>query len=69
MMMISKAPIGRFPWLGDACQQHFPGDYPAVYPYKIDHDRASILCHYACWCGQRWTCWWNPDAVDWPVRS
>lgn len=60
--------------LGDACEAHYPGDYPAVQPYKVTEERSdrshasSIRGEYACWCGHRWTCWWDPGAVGWPMR-
>lgn len=60
-MMISR--------LGDACQAHDPGDYPAVYPHRVCADRGSVRAEYSCWCGERWSCWWDARAAGWPVRS
>ena len=52
--------------MGDACQRHFPGDYPATRPYRVTAERGSLRAEYACWCGHRWTCWWDPGAAGWP---
>jgi len=55
--------------LGDACQEHFPGDYPATYPYRVSDDRGSVRAGYRCAvCGQEWTCWWDPRSCGWPRR-
>lgn len=56
--------------LTDACQAHFPGDYPATYPYRVTAEHGSLRAEYACAvCGARWACWWDPAAAGWPRRG
>jgi hypothetical protein len=62
MMISSKLP--------DACQNHFPGDFPAVHPYQVTPEGVSLRAEYSCpFCGIKWTCWWDAKAAGWPTRS
>lgn len=55
--------------MADACQAHFPGDYPATYPHRVCRDGGSLRAEYCCGqCGARWTCWWDARAEGWPYR-
>ena len=54
--------------LADACEAHFPGDYPAVLPYFVDDTNpGSLVAFYRCSCGREWTCGWDAESAGWPV--
>jgi len=54
--------------LADACEAHFPGDFPAVYPYAVNYTGSgSLKAFYRCPCGREWVCWWDASAAGWPV--
>jgi len=43
--------------LADACEAHFPGDYPATLPYDVQPDGdGGLVAFYKCWCDREWTC-------------
>ena len=55
--------------LGDTCQNHDPGVYPATLPHKVTVVFHSLRAEYRCKvCTQPWVCWWDPQAAGWPVR-
>jgi hypothetical protein len=54
--------------LGDACEAHFPGDYPAVVPHDVQlTGSGSLVAFYRCWCGREWTCSWDAESAGWPT--
>ena len=54
--------------LADACEAHFPGDYPAVLPHSVQHDTpTSLVAYYRCSCGREWKCWWDARSAGWPI--
>lgn len=54
--------------LADACEAHFPGDYPAVLPHDVQETGpGSLLASYRCPCGREWTCSWDARSAGWPV--
>jgi len=57
--------------LGTACENHFPGDYPAVLPWLVqvagDGSRTAFYWCPEPGCGNRWSCDWDAGAVGWPV--
>jgi len=54
--------------LADACEAHFPGDYPATLPYDVQPDGdGGLVAFYKCWCDREWTCGWDAESAGWPV--
>lgn len=54
--------------LADACEAHYPGDYPATLPYFVDDTKPpSLVAYYLCWCGRAWRCWWDAESAGWPT--
>ncbi len=54
--------------LADACEAHFPGDYPAVLPWLVQESgTGSLTAFYWCPCGRKWTCSWDAQAAGWPA--
>lgn len=54
--------------LADACEAHFPGDYPAVLPWAVNYTgTGSLKAFYRCECGREWTCWWDSRSAGWPA--
>lgn len=54
--------------LADACDNHWPGDLPAVHPHTVGDDGDGGLCAaYTCpVCRRQWTTGWDPRAAGWP---
>jgi hypothetical protein len=56
--------------LADACPSCPPGDFPAVLPAgnpeRLNGSLRAAYRHEEC--GAEWTCWWNPEALPWPLR-
>jgi hypothetical protein len=56
--------------LGTACDAHFPGDFPAVFPWLVQETRGSLRAFYWCpvlGCGRKWKCRWDSSASGWPI--
>jgi hypothetical protein len=54
--------------LADACDNHFPGDVPAVVPHTVlGLGDGSLTAFYRCpVCGWRWFTGWDARAASWP---
>jgi len=54
--------------LGTACENHFPGDFPAVLPWLVQETGdGGLVAWYWCWCGEKWIYEWDAGAVGWPA--
>ena len=58
--------------LADACDNHFPGDLPAVHPHTVLHvGDGTLTAFYECpapGCGRRWFTGWDARAASWPTE-
>ena len=56
--------------LADACDNHFPGDLPAVFPYLvIGTSRGGLKALYECPVGgSGWVTGWDAGAAGWPAE-
>ena len=53
-----------------ACDNHFPGDLPAVLPHAVlNVGDGTLTAFYECpvpVCGRRWFTGWDARAASWP---
>lgn len=58
--------------LADACDNHWPGDLPAVLPYKVTETGGDgLIAAYECpqpGCGRLWFTGWDSRAAGWPTE-
>ena len=56
--------------LADACDNHFPGDLPAVLPHAVlNLGGGTLTAFYGCpACGRRWFTGWDARAAAWPTE-
>lgn len=63
-------PLLITPDLRDACPNPacFPGDHPAVLPYRTVSSGATLRADYRCPCGMQWPRWWSAGDT-WPASE